>query len=62
MIVLVPTTLPADFGRVLADRGVAGGYLAVIGATSTCEGGTACTYATIEGSPAHHLCRRGAES
>ena len=56
MIVLVPTTLPADFGRtyirVLADRGgVAGGYLAVIGATPTCDGGTACTYATIEGAP-----------
>lgn len=55
MIVLVPTTLPPDFGRayirVLADRGVAGGYLAVVAATPTCDGGTACTYATIEGSP-----------
>ena len=52
MIVLVPTTLPADFShayiRVLEN---AGGYLAIIGATPTCNGGTACTYATIQGSP-----------
>jgi hypothetical protein len=61
MIVLVPTALPPDFGRVYQSYfsgtpyAEPGGYLVVLGAVPACDGATACAYGTIEGRPGLHL-------
>lgn len=60
MLILLPSAMPPDFGHVvLTIDKTPTSYSAIISPVPNCNGGSACTYASVEGEDGPPLDKRG---